>query len=125
MEPSGHGAVGWSILRALARSELRRGRSLVLDGVARAAEIELCRQLATDEGSTFVVILVECPDREVHRSRIEGRDRAIPGWHELTWNDVERSRERWSSPEHVDLRVDSTRSPASTRKLLIALLTSE
>jgi predicted kinase len=50
MEPPGHGVVGWSVLRALARSELRRGRSIVLDGVARPAEIDLCSRLAAEEG---------------------------------------------------------------------------
>src|ERR1700756_3382593 len=30
----GHRGVGWSILWALARSQLRHGRSIVLDGVA-------------------------------------------------------------------------------------------
>jgi hypothetical protein len=51
MQPVGHGPVGWSILHALARSELRRGRSVVLDGVARAGEIERSGQLALEEGS--------------------------------------------------------------------------
>ena len=32
----GHRGVGWSILSALARSQLRHGRPVVLDGVARA-----------------------------------------------------------------------------------------
>jgi predicted kinase len=125
MEPPGHGVVGWSVLRALARSELRRGRSIVLDGVARPAEIDLCSRLAAEEGSTIMVILVECPDRDVHRTRIEERDRAIPGWYELTWTDVERSRDRWSPPRRVDLRVDSTTSRSSTRKLLATLLASD
>jgi len=35
MDPSGHRAVGWSIISALAREQLRRGSSVVLDGVAR------------------------------------------------------------------------------------------
>jgi hypothetical protein len=36
----GQGAVGWSICRALARAQLRRGASVVLDGVARPGEID-------------------------------------------------------------------------------------
>ena len=34
MVPPGQGAVGWSICGALARAHLRRGASVVLDGVA-------------------------------------------------------------------------------------------
>ena len=37
MDPPGHRGVGWSLLWALARSQLRRGSSVVLDGVARHA----------------------------------------------------------------------------------------
>ena len=67
MEPPGHGSVGWSILYAIARSQLRRGRSVVLDGVARAAEIDTGEHLALDENAAFVVVFVECPDPVVHR----------------------------------------------------------
>ena len=44
MEPSGHRVVGWSILYALAAAQLRAGRSVVLDGVARRSEIAACRE---------------------------------------------------------------------------------
>ena len=53
MEPSGHGRVGWSLLRALAQSQLRRGSSVVLDGVARAPELEALRQLSVEEEHVF------------------------------------------------------------------------
>ena len=33
-----------------------------------------------------------CSDPAVLRARAEGRRRSIPGWYELTWDDVERSR---------------------------------
>jgi predicted kinase len=122
MEPPGHGPVGWSVLRALARSELRRRRSVVLDGVAREAEIRHCHQLSQDEGAKFVVVLVECADPGVHRSRIESRNRAIPDWYELSWEEVERSRVRWSRPSHVDLRLDSTMSHTTNKGLLADLL---
>jgi len=122
MEPSGHGAVGWSILRALARAQLRRGASVVVEGMARTPEIEQCHQLAEEEVSRFVVILTECPDPEIHRSRIRERDRAIPDWYELSWDDVQHSRARWSPPEHVDLRVRSTDPRSANRALLSDLL---
>jgi hypothetical protein len=70
MDLPGRGAVGWSILAALARAKLRRNRSVVLDGVARAKE---CGRVSGEEGAELG------PDREIHRSRIENRDRAIPG----------------------------------------------
>jgi predicted kinase len=56
MDPPAHGRVGWSLLRALSQSELRRGSSVVLDGVARAPQVETLRLLAADEGARFLVI---------------------------------------------------------------------
>jgi len=122
MDPPGHGAVGWSILCAFARAELRRHRSVVLDGVARPREVELCGQVSEEEKAGLVVILVHCSDQAVHRSRIEHRDRAIPGWYEVTWDDVQRSRSRWSPPDQVDLSLESTHSRSWNRGLVADLL---
>src|SRR5580692_9628438 len=55
MTPPGHRAVGWSILRALARAQLRQGSSVVLDGVARLPEIGDCRHLADEEGAQMIL----------------------------------------------------------------------
>ena len=89
MEPPGHGRVGWSLLRALARSHLRQGSSVVLEGVARAPQVEMLRVLAAEEGARFSVVMTECSDIELHRSRVNGRNRRIPDWYELDWSQVE------------------------------------
>ncbi len=107
MDPPGHARVGWSILRALAQSHLDRGSSVVLDGVARAPQIEILRRVAAETGAQFVVIVTECSDFDLHRSRVEGRQRGIPGWYELEWGHVEESRKRWDPNMAVDLKVDS------------------
>jgi hypothetical protein len=107
------------VLRALARAELRRGRSVVLDGVAQATEIQRCDRLARDERARLIIVLMECPDPEAHRARVEGRSRRIPDWYELTWGDVERSRARWTPPARVDLRLDST-MPLESNMALVA-----
>jgi predicted kinase len=107
MRPPGHRVVGWSILTALARSQLRQGRSVVLDGVARSPEIESCQEAARSEGARLVVVETYCSDVALHRSRVEGRQRSIPNWYELGWPHVEGSRETWQIPDHVDLRLDA------------------
>jgi predicted kinase len=91
MTPPGRREVGWSILSALARAQLRRGASVVLDGVARQAEVDLCRRLAASEAASLVVVLTTCSDAGTHRSRVEGRARGIPNWYELDWPHVERA----------------------------------
>ena len=35
-----------------------------------------------------------CTDVDVHRRRLDGRVRGIPGWYEVDWADVERARGR-------------------------------
>lgn len=107
MDPPGHGVVGWSLLSALARSQLRTGKSVVLDGMARAPQMDLLRRLAEEEGAGFVAIMTECSDPDLHRSRVENRDRGIPDWYELEWSQVERSRQSWVPELSVDLRLDT------------------
>jgi predicted kinase len=122
MGPSGHRTVGWSILNALARAQLRSGRSVVLDGVARAPAIASCEAMARSEAALFVVIETYCSDLELHRSRIEGRQRLIPDWYELDWSHVERSIATWEQPHHVDLRLDAANTGAENAALLYNFL---
>ncbi|MGH8996872.1 MAG: AAA family ATPase [Acidimicrobiales bacterium] len=106
----GHRVVGWSVLAAMARAELRRGRSVVLDGVARAPEIEACGRVARDEAGELVVVATVCSDPVLHRSRVEGRRRAIPDWYELEWAEVERSAATWAPPSEAALIIDTARA---------------
>jgi hypothetical protein len=120
----GHRGVGWSILWALARAQLRRGQPVVLDGVARAPEVAGTRALAREEGARSLVVMTECSDPELHRSRIEGRRRGIPGWYELEWEHVARARVEWESLDDVDVVLEASapvaENAASLRKALSA-----
>ena len=108
MDPPGHRVVGWSILNTLTRAQLQRRSSVVLDGVARSPEIDQCRQTAQDLSVGMVVIMTQCSDLEVHRLRINGRQRAIPNWYELDWPHVQATLADWESPEGVDLYLEAT-----------------
>jgi predicted kinase/ADP-ribose pyrophosphatase YjhB (NUDIX family) len=125
MEPPGHGRVGWSLLGALARSELRRGSSVVLDGVARTSQVETLRHLADEEGARFLLVMTECPDPEIHRSRVDGRKRGIPGWYEIDWRSVEESGKSWDPHMTVDLKIDTTDTPSTIRQILVDRLASQ
>jgi predicted kinase len=99
--------VGWSILWSLATAQLRRGMSVVLDGVARDIEIAGTRAIAAAANATSVVVVTSCRDVQVHRSRVVGRDRQIPGWHELEWDHVADLLSRWEPPTDADLYLDA------------------
>jgi hypothetical protein len=57
--------------------------------------------------AALVLVANDCSDVAVHRSRVEGRSRSIPGWYELEWSAVERSRETWERPAGADLYLDA------------------
>ena len=93
--------VGWNLLSRSAEQQLRRGSSCVLDLVARQ-EVRLeWEELAARCGARFRVIECVCSDEHVHRARIEGRDRDIPGWYELEWEKVRLGRERYVPPSRT------------------------
>lgn len=120
MAPYGHGEVGWSLLASLALSQLRRRSPVVLDGVARAPQVEALRSMADTEGARFVLVTTECSDVAIHRSRVEGRERGIPNWSELEWEQVESSRARWDPDLRSDLRLDAAQPLAENLAYLRA-----
>lgn len=120
----GHRGVGWSLLWALARSQLRLGSSVVLDGVARDPNVEGTRLVAREEGARSAVILTSVHDADLHRSRVEGRQRLIPDWYELDWDHVARARASWVPPADVDLVLEAARPVDENGARLQALLTS-
>lgn len=105
---AGRRAVGWSILWSLARQQLRLGSSVVLDGVARQPEIARAREVAGEERAESFVLMTACEDAEVHRSRVDGRQRGIPDWYELDWDHVAQARASWRAPSDVDLVLQAT-----------------
>ena len=98
MDRLAHRWVGWSILWNLAVAQLRHGRSVVLDGVARGPEVDGTRRTAADTGARCVIAVTSCRDVAAHRERIEGRVRGIPGWQELDWDHVSGFLARWEPP---------------------------
>ena len=108
---------------SLATSELRRGRSVVLDGVARDLEVDAVRAaVSATPNVRLVVVVTSCADTPLHRTRIEGRRRNIPGWHELEWADVENVLAGWQPPVGGDLYLDATAALVTNCDRLAALL---
>ena len=85
--------IGWALLSRVAEQQLRRSASCVLDLVAREAPRAGWQRLATDYGASFHVIECICSDVAVHKARLTGRERAIPGWYEISFEDAMRNRE--------------------------------
>ena len=59
------------------------GQSAIIDHPSEhVADRERWRTLADRLGAEFIPVLCECSDPVVHRTRLEGRTRGIPGWHD-------------------------------------------
>jgi predicted kinase len=103
-------AVGWSILSRVAEQQLRRDASVVLDLVVREEPREQWAQLAARYEAGFHVIECICSDLDLLRQRVDGRTRGIPGWYELTWDDVMRSRTNYEPLAEPKLVIDAVAS---------------
>lgn len=84
--------IGAEMLTTLALRQLSLGQSAILDfPVEDPATRARWRSLADRAGARFGVVMCVCSDREVHRARLEGRTRGIPGWHDAgNWANVEK-----------------------------------
>jgi predicted kinase len=99
------------LLTTLAEQQLRLGQAAILDSVAGREVIRRqWRELASQSGADFRVVECICSDEAVHRARLNGRQRGIPGWYELDWAEVERIRAEYEPWSDEHLTVDMVRS---------------
>jgi predicted kinase len=108
LDRSDYVAAWVGLLRTLVTRQLMLGQSAVVDDiVSRNSEFVLWSETADQFSARLFLVECICSDEAIHRSRIEGRIRGIPGWHEVGWDHVERMRAE-SSPLTADrLIVDA------------------
>ena len=84
--------VGYSLMSQMVEKQLRNDQPVILDCVVRMRALDRWSEIAAAHGVPFCVVECVCSDVEIHKSRVVGRVRAIPGWNELDWKFVEMSR---------------------------------
>ena len=99
--------VGYALIDQSTEKQLRNGQSALIDCVARLRAEARFGAVAARHGAPFFVVECTCSDEAVHRRRIEGRTRAIPGWYELEWEGVARSRRTYEPLPCEKLDVDA------------------
>jgi adenylate kinase family enzyme len=78
--------VGFEIMSVLAKNQIENNNSAIFDLIAsRSRVIEQWPQLLECEVKYIECI---CSNEEIHKERIESRNRNIEGWYELLWDDV-------------------------------------
>lgn len=107
----GQWEIGAEVLTTLALRQLDLGQSVILDHpVEEEATRERWRSLARRAGAAFRVVVCQCPDEDEHRTRLSGRVRGIPGWHDAgDWDNVRRRLAVFPPWQDGALHVDTTR----------------
>lgn len=100
-------AAWFGLLRTLVTRQLMLGQSAIVDDVVDDDQFALWQQTTDNFSARLFVIECVCSDQAIHRSRIEGRVRGIPGWHEVGWDHVERMRAEATAPTVDRLVVDA------------------
>ena len=102
------GLAAYLVAEMHAEGSLQSGRSIIVDAVnAVNPAREQWVNLAARHNEKLKFIEVMCSDPELHRQRIEARERTLPHL-ELTWNAVEQSLEdysEWSGPSAAVARI--------------------
>lgn len=102
-------AIAEEVLTTLALRQLAAGQSVILDHpTERVATRDRWRSLARRAGAEFRVVVCHCSAPQVHRGRLEGRSRGIPGWHDAgDWHDVQQRLASFPSWAGEALSVDT------------------
>ncbi|HEX5840073.1 MAG TPA: AAA family ATPase [Anaerolineales bacterium] len=101
------GSAGYQLLTTLAERQFMLGQSVILDSVAGTRTIrESWKRLGEQYQAGWRVIECICSDQAFHRARLSARRRAIPGWHELQWSDVQKSKAYFLPWEGEHLTLD-------------------
>jgi len=102
------GLAAYLVAEMHAETTLESGRSVIVDAVnAVGPAREQWVNLAARTGEPLKFIEVICSDPELHRQRIESRERTLPHL-ELTWHAVEQSLEDysdWTGPSGAIARI--------------------
>jgi predicted kinase len=102
------GYAGYELLTTLAQRQLQLGQSVILDSVASIESIRTrWHELAATYQARWRIIECVCSDETAHRARLAVRERGIPGWHELTWAEVEHVKAYYAEWQADRLIIDA------------------
>lgn len=106
-EPTGLAA--YLVAETMAEAVLVSGRTVIVDAVnAVDPAREQWVSLAARTGEALKFIEIVCSDADVHRERLESRDRNLPHLGEVSWHAVEQSLDEysaWTGPSAAVARV--------------------
>lgn len=106
------GLAAYLAVEALVEAHLGRGQGGIVDAVnAVEPAKEIWRRLGARRGIAPRIVECVCSDAAIHRTRLAARRRGLaPGFHEPTWEEVERRRLEYTVWTEPMLSVDTVSS---------------
>ncbi len=102
--------LGYELMARMIESRFRLGQSSVADCVTRQSALDRWQKLAVRYDASVYVVECSLTDPAEHQRRISGRERNIPGWDELVWEDVLASRSKYVPLPEPKLTIDAADS---------------
>lgn len=96
-----------NILETLVVRQLLLDQSAITDCVLDDETARKWAGIADEHGASLRVVECVCSDIDLHKSRVDGRVRGIPGWHEIDWQHVENMRVEFPQLTVERLQVDA------------------
>ncbi|MEU4601984.1 AAA family ATPase [Kribbella sp. NPDC023972] len=93
-------AMYYDLLETLVKRQLMFGQSAIVDALINDEVAERWQLMAARFETRLFVVECVCTDEAEHRRRVEGRVRGIPGWHEVSWDHVQRMRAEYPPLTH-------------------------
>jgi predicted kinase len=113
----------YELITTLAQRQLVLGQSAILDCVAGQESLrEQWRTLAAGYEAGWQVIECVCSDEALHRKALAARQRGIPGWYELGWEEVERVRGYYEPWQEECLVLDMVNPLPDNIQVVLAYL---
>jgi hypothetical protein len=100
----------YNLLHTLVTRQLKLGQSAVLDCLINDDIAAQWHDDVARYGARLIIVDCVCTDTDLHRSRVVGRTRNIPGWHEIGWDHVERMRTEYPPLTISHITVDAVNS---------------
>ena len=108
----------YDLLGTLIRRQLMVEQSAIVDCLVNEEIAGRWERLAGEYGARLCIVECVCSAEDVHRERLEGRRRGIPGWHEVGWDHVLRMRSEYPRLEREHLVVDAMDPVAANLELV-------
>ena len=112
----------YNLIATLMTRQLMLGQPAVIDCLITDRVGTRWRETAAAYGAELAIVECICSDIGLQRSRIVGRRRNIPGWHEVGWDHVERMRIQFPSLTIDHVEVDSVSPVEDNVRLVLETL---